>query len=139
MTVALYRGTLTGCRNGRVTWSLIPPSARSLELFPPGPQSTVPWASPEGCQQCQVLWVDISSDLSWNVHVDRVATAAYKTLGFIRRNIETKSSRVRAMAYQSIVCSHLEYASPVWGPHTKEQTHKIEMVQSGAARWTIND
>ena len=83
--------------------------------------------------------VDISSDLIWNVHVDRVATTANKTLDFIRRNIKTKSPRVREMAHQSLVRPQLEYASPVWDPNTKEQTHKIEMVQRKAARWTMND
>ena len=62
-----------------------------------------PWAGPGGCQLCQVLGVEISGDLSWIVHVDRVATTANKTLGFIRRNIKTKSPTVQEMAYQSLV------------------------------------
>ena len=62
-----------------------------------------PWAGPGGCQLCQVLAVEISGDLSWIVHVDRVATTANKTLGFIRRNIKTKSPTVQEMAYQSLV------------------------------------
>ena len=42
------------------------------------------------------------------------------------------------MAYQTLVHPQLEYASAVWEPHTKK-THKIEMVQRRAARWTTND
>ena len=62
-----------------------------------------------------------------------------RSLGFIKRNIKTKSPQTREMAYQSLVCPQLEYASAVWDPHTKDKTHKVEMVQRRAARWTLSD
>ena len=37
------------------------------------------------------------------------------------------------MVYQSLVRPQLEYASAVRDPHTKDKTHKIEMVQRRAA------
>ena len=58
------------------------------------------------------------------------------SLGFIRRNVKTKSPQIREMAYQSIVRPQLEYASAVWDPHTDELTNKVER---RAARWTIHD
>ena len=36
------------------------------------------------------LGVDISSDLSWNSHIDRITGKATKILNFFRRNIKTK-------------------------------------------------
>ena len=57
----------------------------------------------------------------------------------IKRNVKTKSPKVREMAYQTHVRPQLEYASAMWDPHTKENAHKIEMVQRHAARWTTND
>ena len=57
------------------------------------------------------LGVDISSDLSWNSHVDRITGNANRTLGFIRRNIKTKMSKVRETAYNTLVSPQLEYAS----------------------------
>ena len=85
------------------------------------------------------LGVDISSNLSWNTHVDRVTANANQSLGFIKRNVKAKSPEVREMAYQTLVRPQLEYASAIWDPHTKRNNYKVEMVQRRAARWTMND
>ena len=62
------------------------------------------------------LGVDISSGLSWNSHIDRITVKANRTLGFLKRNIKTKQSKVREMAYNTLVRPQLEYASPIWDP-----------------------
>ena len=80
----------------------------------------------EAVSSARYLGVDISSDLSWNVHVDRVATTANKTLGFIRRNIKTKSPRVREMAYQSLVRPQLEYLLQCGTPILKNRPIKLK-------------
>ena len=85
------------------------------------------------------LGVDISSDLSWNFHVDRITGNANRTLGFIRRNIKTKMSRVRETAYNTLVRPQLEYASAVWDPHTDRRINQIEQIQKRAARWTVSN
>ena len=71
--------------------------------------------------------------------MDRIATNASRSLGIVKRNVKAKSPKIREMAYQSLVRPQPEYASAVWDPHTKEKTHKIEMVQRRAAHWTMND
>ena len=38
------------------------------------------------------LGVDITSNLSWGSHVDRITNSANKTIGFIKRNVKTKMS-----------------------------------------------
>ena len=85
------------------------------------------------------LGVDISSNISWSSHIDRVVGNANRSLGYIRRNIKSKSKDVRESAYNTIVRPQLEYASAVWDPHTKEHISKIEMVQRRAARWTFGN
>ena len=54
------------------------------------------------------LGVDISSNLSWGSHIDRITGTANKTLGFIKRNIRTKMSGVREAAYTTLVRPQLE-------------------------------
>ena len=93
----------------------------------------------EAVSSARYLGVDISSNLIWNTHVDRITANANRSLGYIKRNIKTKSPRIREMAYQSLVRPKLEYASAVWDPHTKDKTQKVEMVQRHAVRWTLSD
>ena len=93
----------------------------------------------EAVSSPRYLWVDISSNLKWNTHVDRITANANRSLRFIRRNVKSKSPKIREMAYQSLVRPQLEYASAVCDPHTGELTDKVEMVQRRAARWTVHD
>ena len=71
------------------------------------------------CAKC--LGVDISGSITCNSHIDRITGSANRTLGFVRRNIKAKMSKVRETAYTTIVRPQLEYASAVWDPHTKKR------------------
>ena len=85
------------------------------------------------------LGVDIASDLSWKPHITRITNTAKKSLGFLRRNLKAKNPELRERAYKAIVRPQLEYAAPVWDPHTLNDIQKIEMVQRRAARWVLGD
>ena len=50
-----------------------------------------------------------------------------------------KESKVRETAYNTLVRPQLEYAAPVWDPHTKEKILQLEKVQRRAARWTTSN
>ena len=91
----------------------------------------------ESVSSSKYLGVTLNDHLTWNDHIQNTVTSANKTLGFLRRNIRTKDSSIREVAYKTLVCPILEYSSPVWSPHTKSNIHKIEMVQRRAARWTL--
>ena len=93
----------------------------------------------ESVTSARYLGVDISSNISWKTHVDRITGNANRTLGFIRRNIKTKMSKVRERAYNSLVRPQLEYASAVWDPHNKKYISQIEQIQRRAARWTVGN
>ena len=85
------------------------------------------------------LGVCITSNLSWNKHINQVTATAGQTLNFIKRNIPTKHQYIRESAYKTLVCPQLEYCSSVWSPNTQQNIHKIEMVQRRAARWVTSD
>lgn len=85
------------------------------------------------------LGVDLSHNLSWNTHINRITSTANRTLGFIKRNIKTKHENVRSLAYNTLVRPQVEYASSVWSPNTEVNKHKLEMVQRRTIRWVKND
>ena len=68
-----------------------------------------------------------------------ITGSANRTLGFVRRNIKTRMSKVRETAYNTLVRPQLEYASAVWDPHNKNRISQIEQVQRRAARWTVSN
>ena len=84
------------------------------------------------------LGLNISADLRWNRHVDRVVAKANGTLNFLRRNLNIRNSRIKAQAYKSLVRPVLEYSSTVWDPYTEGLAHKLEMVQHRAARFALD-
>ena len=71
------------------------------------------------------LRADISHDLSWKPHIARITGNANKSLGFLRRNLKAKNLQLWERAYKAIVRPQLEYAAPVWDPHTKDNINKI--------------
>ena len=85
------------------------------------------------------LGVTISKDPSWNTHINDITSFANRTLGFVKRNVVTKNTDIKNMAYNSLVRPQFEYAPDVWSPYTKENINKIEKVQRRAARWVTND
>ena len=92
----------------------------------------------EATDTAKYLGVTISKDLSWNGHISSILSKANSTLGFVKRNVKTSNVKVKEMAYKTLVRPQVEYASPVWSPHTKENIDKIEMTQRRAARWVKN-
>ena len=89
----------------------------------------------ESTNTAKYLGVTLSKDLSWNEHINSITAKANRTLGFVKRNVKTKNEKVKELAYKTLVRPQVEYASPVWSPHTKENINKIEMIQRRAARW----
>jgi hypothetical protein len=70
--------------------------------------------------QAKYLGVTLTSDLKWSTHIANITNKANKTLGFVRRNIKTNNKAAKQAAYKALVRPVLEYASPVWDPHTAD-------------------
>jgi myo-inositol-hexaphosphate 3-phosphohydrolase len=54
----------------------------------------------EHADKVQYLGVTIQSDLKWDSHINNITTKANKTLGFLRRNINISSTKVKEQAYK---------------------------------------
>ena len=76
-------------------------------------------------------------DLNWNKHINQTAGKANQMLGFVKRNIKTRSHNIKTKAYKALVRPRLEYCASVWDPHTQRAIQKIEMVQRRAARYVL--
>ena len=85
------------------------------------------------------LGVEISTNLSFNGHIQNITTSASRSLGFLKRNIRSKNPELREMAYKTLVRPLVEYSSSVWSPYTKSNIARLEMVQRRAARWTLSE
>ena len=85
------------------------------------------------------LGVYLNKSLNWKPHVDAITKRADKVCSFLDRNLKKCSAETKYMAYRSLVRPLLEYSSPVWDPHTKAETDKIEKVQRRAAWFVFND
>ena len=85
------------------------------------------------------LGVEISSNLSFNGHIQNITTSASRSLGFLKRNIRSRNPELREMAYKTLVRPLVEYSSSVWSPYTKSNIARLEMVQRRAARWTLSE
>ena len=85
------------------------------------------------------LGVEISSNLSFNGHIQNITTSASRSLDFLKRNIRSKNPELREMAYKTLVRPLVEYSSSVWSPYTKSNIARLEMVQRRAAHWTLSE
>ena len=88
--------------------------------------------------ESKYLGVDTSSNLSWNVHTDRIVKKGNGMLGFLQRNLRVNSRETKASAYFTFVRPNLQYYLTVWSPYTNQAKYKIEMVQRRASRYATN-
>ena len=89
----------------------------------------------ESVSSAKYLGVDISTNLSWDTHTNRITKKANNTLGFLRRSIKIHSESLKSSAYNILVRPQLEYCCTVWCPFTDSNISKLEAVQRRAARW----
>jgi hypothetical protein len=60
-------------------------------------------------------------------------------LGILRRNLWKASTRIKILAYYTLVRPRLEYGACAWDPHNKNLIHDLEMVQRRAARYVTGN
>ena len=67
-------------------------------------------------KKAKYLGLNISDDLSWSKHINQTIAKGNNTLRFIKRNIQTRNSKIKETAYKTYVRPLLEYSSSVWDP-----------------------
>ena len=72
-------------------------------------------------------------------HISKIASKANSTLGFLRRNLKGCPSKLKEIAYFSMVRSLLEYSCPVWDPYRQGDIEKLNKIQRAAARFVTNN
>jgi len=86
-------------------------------------------------ESTKYLGVTITNDLTWERHISNIKAKANQQLAFVRRNIRTRSRSTKEKLFNTLVRPHVEYAAPVWDPHTNRHQQALEMIQRRAARW----
>lgn len=85
------------------------------------------------------LGVELTSDMSWNTHINQIANKANRMLGLIRRNLSCCNRQTKTTAYCALVRPLLEYCHTIWDPHQQNSKDTLEKVQRRAARFIFND
>ena len=92
-------------------------------------------------QQATYLGLELSSNISWTPHINKITSKASQSLGFLKRNFHSAKPETKAAAYKSIVRPSLEYSSSVWDAFQVTDIQKlyIEHVQRRAAKFVTNN
>ena len=80
------------------------------------------------------LGVTVDEELKFKKHIEDKISTANKMLGLIRHTFKHLDNRSFCMLYKSLVRPHLEYASVIWSPFTKQYQDMIEKVQRRATK-----
>ena len=84
------------------------------------------------------LGVTFNTHLSWNHHCKSVASKATRCFNVLRRTMFGCSNKAKSIAFSALVLPVLEYASPVWSPHSKQNINLLESLLHRGACWICN-
>ena len=75
------------------------------------------------------LGVQLSSNLSFSVHIENTVTAASKLVSWGLRTFSTRCRRVMLTLLKSLVQPKLDYCSQLWSPADQTSINRLEAVQ----------
>ena len=78
------------------------------------------------------LGVTISNNMLFTEHIIGKTKKAMQIIGLLKRALWNAPQKAKLIAYKSLCRPILEYAAVVWDPDSKQQAHKLEMVQNRA-------
>lgn len=92
----------------------------------------------EVVNEYKYLGVTITSNFTWNKHIQNITSSAMRRLWLLRHRLQHCTSRTKTVAYATLVRPLLEYADVGWDPHTKTDSAMLERVQKKALRFIHN-
>ena len=75
------------------------------------------------------LGVQLSSDLSFSVHVENTVTSASKLVGWGLRTFAGRGRSIMLTILKSFIQPKLDYCSQLWSPADQTSINKLEAVQ----------
>lgn len=85
------------------------------------------------------LGVHISSNLSWEQHINYITNNANRTLGYLKRNFSSLTSSLKLQLYKTLIRPKLEYAASIWDPGVAYLVSSVESIQNRSARFILSE
>ena len=104
-----------------------------LRYWPGGQKPDLTYTSPDGKiieerPHLRDLGVEMSSDLTFRVHIEKTVTAANRLVGWALRSFRRRSKLVMLTIWKSLIQSKLDYTSQLWSPSDQTSIGKLESV-----------
>ena len=93
------------------------------------PKPTSHYLDPEGKaieekDHLRDLGVQISSDLTFSIHIENVVASTTKLVGWVMRTFRRRSRFLMLTLWKSIIQSKLDYCSQLWSPSDQKSIKK---------------
>ena len=108
-------------------------SRQRLKTFSTIPSLIIDNASINPVASTKSLSVYVDENLSWNIHIDKIARKIASGIGIMKRSRPFVSFEVLLTIYNALVQPHFDYCSVVWGNCDKSLSTKLLKLQNRAA------
>ena len=89
-------------------------------------------------QSMKYLGVSVTSDLSWNSHINTLVSKCNRTMGMIKRSVGYKAPiNVTYYLYSTLVRSNIEHCSTVWSTFHFNEMQALGSIQRAATRYIL--
>ena len=79
-------------------------------------------------KQLRDLGVQVSSDLTFNIHIENVVSASTRMVGWVLRTFRRRSKTTMLTLWKSLIQSKIDYCSQLWSPNDQASISKLEGV-----------
>ena len=106
---------------------------RSLTITPP-PLYIKAGVAVEQIHSVKHLGILLTSDLTWNEHINRICNKTRRLIGLLYRRFHHCNPNLMLRLYKAFIRPHLEYATQVWDPYLIKDIDLLEKTQKFALR-----